>query len=221
VRRGEVTATTQDDVVERLRAARVVAVLRRVALADMRQLAPALRAAGVGALVVTMEGADAEAAVAWLRGWDADILVGCGTILDREMLQRAASLRPDFLVSPHWDPDLAAAAREQPIPYWPGVLTPGEVAAALRYGYRHLKLFPAASVGPGHLRELSGPFPGIAWMPTGGIGRDNVAQYLAAGAAAVGMGSQLAPRDLVAQGAWEAVTAHAGTVMEAARGIPR
>ena len=208
-----------DHLIERLGDLRLVAVMRRFPAAVLERVVPALWEAGVGAFEITMEGESAERQLTWLKQYDPRILVGAGTILDTSTMDRAASLHPDFMVSPHFDPVLVERAKEHGPLYWPGVMTPSEVAAAMHMGLHHLKLFPASTVGPRHIRELSGPFPGIVWMPTGGITQDSLAGFLEAGALACGVGSQLVPRQLVEAEDWSGITRHARGFVEAARGM--
>jgi 2-dehydro-3-deoxyphosphogluconate aldolase/(4S)-4-hydroxy-2-oxoglutarate aldolase len=96
------------------------------------------------------------------------------------------------LVSPHTDEALLAAAKERQVPFLPGALTPTEVVRAFRAGAACVKLFPGSAVGPGYLKALRGPLPHIPLMPTGGVDEKNLAEWLAAGAVAVGMGGNLA-----------------------------
>jgi len=108
------------------------------------------------------------------------------------------------------------------LPAAPGVFTPSEVAQALDAGAQAVKLFPAVTGGPRHLRALRGPFPGLRVIPTGGIGIDDLAAWFAAGALAIGIGSELAPRELVHEGRWSEITRLAQrfrTAAEAARTI--
>jgi 2-dehydro-3-deoxyphosphogluconate aldolase/(4S)-4-hydroxy-2-oxoglutarate aldolase len=94
-------------------------------------------------------------------------------------------------VSPHTDPVLAARARQLGVAYLPGAFTPTEIVAAVTAGAAAVKLFPARLGGPRYLRDIREPLPDIPIVPTGGVGAGNVADWFAAGAAAVGVGSTL------------------------------
>ena len=91
----------------------------------------------------------------------------------------------------------------------PGALTPGEVYTAWRQGGDIVKIFPAARMGPAYLKDLGGPYPEIPLMPTGGVNIENVGQWFAAGAVAVGVGGELVDRKAVREGRWEELTRRA------------
>jgi 2-dehydro-3-deoxyphosphogluconate aldolase/(4S)-4-hydroxy-2-oxoglutarate aldolase len=95
----------------------------------------------------------------------------------------------------------------------PGVLTPSEVASALLLGADAVKLFPASTVGPAHMKALFGPFPGLRVVPTGGITIASAGTWLAAGAVAVGLGGELLPKALRDAGAWDEISANAARLL--------
>jgi 2-dehydro-3-deoxyphosphogluconate aldolase/(4S)-4-hydroxy-2-oxoglutarate aldolase len=97
----------------------------------------------------------------------------------------------DLLMSPVLDPEVLGAALGRGLPFVPGALSPTEIDAAWRAGSTFVKLFPASSVGPSHVRELRGPLGEIELIPTGGVDGRTAAGYLAAGAVAVGVGGAI------------------------------
>lgn len=203
-------------IVTRLRDARVVAVVRARDGEEAIRIAEALHAGGLAAIELTFTTPGvAEAIVETRRRLGDGLLLGAGTITTAQQAQDAAGAGADFLVSPHLDPDLLRAQMATGLLSIPGVLTPSEVAAALRAGAALLKLFPASTVGVGHLQALFGPFPGLAVMPTGGIAVEDVPRWLRAGALAVGIGGELLPRTLRDAGAWEEITANAARMLAA------
>jgi len=108
------------------------------------------------------------------------LLVGAGTVLDVDQVERAAQAGANFIVSPGFDPDVVRRSLELGLLPIPGVATATEVQAALRSGARLLKFFPAGPLGgPTALRSLAAPFPQVRFVPTGGIGEDDVPAYLA------------------------------------------
>jgi 2-dehydro-3-deoxyphosphogluconate aldolase/(4S)-4-hydroxy-2-oxoglutarate aldolase len=114
-----------------------------------------------------------------------------------------------FVVSPAFVPELVAACREEDVPVFLGALTPSEVHAAWAAGATAVKLFPAGVGGPRYLEQLRGPFPDIAFIPSGGIDERSAREYLDAGAVAVYAGSSLAPAALVAAGDHEEIAQRA------------
>ncbi|KQO62412.1 bifunctional 4-hydroxy-2-oxoglutarate aldolase/2-dehydro-3-deoxy-phosphogluconate aldolase [Curtobacterium sp. Leaf261] len=118
--------------------------------------------------------------------------VGVGTVLDVAQLEEAAAAGATFAVSPHLDPAIGARAAELGLSWYPGAATPTEILTAWRLGATAVKVFPVAQLGgPAYLRQVLAPLDFVQLIPTGGIGVENAADYLAAGAIAVGLGSPL------------------------------
>ncbi|MGE5707777.1 MAG: bifunctional 4-hydroxy-2-oxoglutarate aldolase/2-dehydro-3-deoxy-phosphogluconate aldolase [Bacteroidota bacterium] len=177
------------DFLEKLKKNRLVAVIRGE---DPEQALFAARLAfdcGLSLVEVTFTTPDALSVIARLRAEGHP--VGAGTVLSREDGEAAIQAGASFLVSPHADPEIIRL----PLPVIPGVATPTEVMLAHKAGARVMKLFPAASYGPRHLRMLLDPFPFLQVMCTGGVDEGNALEYLDAGAVAVGHSSALFPRN--------------------------
>ncbi|MZD05309.1 2-dehydro-3-deoxyphosphogluconate aldolase [Streptomyces sp. SID5785] len=117
--------------------------------------------------------------------------VGAGTVTTRERLERAVAAGAAFTVAPGFDADVARACRDAGLPHLPGVATATDVQAARALGLDWLKAFPASVLGPGWFRAMRGPFPEVPFVATGGIDAGNAAEYLAAGARVVAVGSAL------------------------------
>jgi 2-dehydro-3-deoxyphosphogluconate aldolase/(4S)-4-hydroxy-2-oxoglutarate aldolase len=184
-----------------IRRHRLVVVLRRVAPQDaLLDLVRELADAGVRAFEVTFDAPTAEADLAAVREAlagrpDGPYLVGAGTILRRNQLEAARRAGADFAVAPLLDVSLVDTAVSEGLPFIPGAFTPSEVYTAWAAGATFVKLFPASAVGPTFIRELRGPFPDAELIATGGVDGTNAHLYLAAGAAAVGVGSALTKAD--------------------------
>lgn len=200
-------STTGADAFTRLRAAGLVAVIRAERAADAVRIAGALLAGGIPAVELTFSTPGAAEALAEVRdAYGEEVLIGAGTIREPEQVAAAVRAGAAFLVSAHLRHDVLAAMLATGLPVAPGVFTPSEVAQALDAGAQAVKLFPASTGGPRHLRALRGPFPGLQVIPTGGIGIDDLPAWFAAGVLAVGIGSELAPRELVQAGRWDDMT---------------
>jgi len=186
--------------IDHLRRARVVPVVR-TRRADHAATAIAwLRDAGFTVFEITLTVPDAPALIQRLAA-EPGLLVGAGTVPDADAAAACLDAGARFLVTPWVDPAVAAAARTAGATAMLGALTPTEVRAALAAGADVVKLFPAASVGgPAHLRALRSVFPDVAFCPTGGVDPSNAPAYLEAGAAFVGMGGRLVDEALVAAG---------------------
>jgi 2-dehydro-3-deoxyphosphogluconate aldolase / (4S)-4-hydroxy-2-oxoglutarate aldolase len=175
-----------------LRGDRVMAIARGLGREALPAVADALLAGGVRVLEVTLNSPDALGAVADLAGsHGGHMLLGAGTVLDLADAQAAVDAGARFLVMPHLDPELVGWCAERGVPAFPGAMTPTEVLGAWRAGAAAVKVFPAALLGPGYLRELRGPLDGVPLLPTGGISAVNAADFLTAGAVAVAAGGWL------------------------------
>ncbi|HWM11635.1 MAG TPA: bifunctional 4-hydroxy-2-oxoglutarate aldolase/2-dehydro-3-deoxy-phosphogluconate aldolase [Solirubrobacteraceae bacterium] len=195
---------------ERLRAARVIAVLRTPDADSGVRAARALAEGGVRAIELTFTTPGAEDAIRRARAELGDeVVVGAGTIRDRAQLDAALVAGADFLVTPHLDHELLDAMLATGRAVLPGTLTPSEVGAALAAGAEAVKLFPASVVGPSYVGALRGPFPEVQVVPTGGIGPGDVQPWLDAGALAVGAGGELCPAALVTEDRWDELSATA------------
>ena len=170
--------------VERLRAERVIGVLRRVP--DVERVAEELVAAGIGVLEVTLDDADAPAVIERLcaRG---DVSVLAGTVRSVEQAEVAVAAGAEGLVSPVFSEAVLARGLQLGVPVIPGALTPTEIEAAWRAGATMVKLFPARAVGPQYVADVLKPLADVRLVCTGGVTTDNAMDYLAAGAAAVGV----------------------------------
>lgn len=148
--------------------------------------------AGVGLVEMTVESETGFPALeAVVKAAGDEHIVGAGTVTTPELLDRAVAAGARFGVAPGLDTDTVTAAIDRGIPFLPGVATPTEAGQALRLGISTVKAFPANALGPKWISTVSGPFPRLAVIPTGGIGAHNAADYLAAGAIAVGVGSSI------------------------------
>lgn len=199
--------STETDAFGRIREAGLIAVIRAARPDEAVRVAGALLAGGIPAVELTFSTPGATEALAEVRRrYGEEVLIGAGTIREPAQVEAAVRAGAAFLVTAHLRLDLLAAMLQTGLPVAPGVFTPSEVAQALDAGAQAVKLFPASTGGPRHLRALLGPFRGLRVIPTGGIGIDDLGGWFAAGALAVGIGSELAPRELVSTGRWDEIT---------------
>ena len=202
--------------IERLRAARVVPVVRTASARHAATAVGWLRDAGLRIFEITMTIPDAPALIRELAA-DRSLLVGAGTVPDARTADACLDAGARFIVAPWIDATLAAPCVAAEAILMLGALTPTEVRAALAAGADVVKVFPASSAGgPGHIRALRSVLPDVAFCPTGGVEPGNVAAYLAAGAAFVGMGGALVDEKRIAAGDRGAIAAAAHAVLELA-----
>lgn len=182
-----------------------VIVLKRVA--DAVPLAEALLAGGVKVLEVTLRSDVALACIEAIARSVPEALVGAGTIRSAADARAARDAGSLFAVSPGYTREVGAACRELGLPLLPGVATASEVMTAQSDGHDFLKFFPAQQAGGmPMLKALAGPFPDVAFCPTGGITLDTAPQFLALPNVKVCGGSWLTPADAVEQGDWARIT---------------
>jgi 2-dehydro-3-deoxyphosphogluconate aldolase/(4S)-4-hydroxy-2-oxoglutarate aldolase len=186
--------------IDRLRAARLIPVIR-TSSADRAATAVAwLREAGLRVFEITMTVPGAPALIRALAA-EPDLLVGAGTVPDAAAARACLDAGARFIVAPWVDPSLAAPVHEAGACLMLGALSPTEVRAALAAGADVVKVFPASSVGgPAHVKALRSVFPDIVFCPTGGVDARNMEDYLAAGAAFVGIGGKLVDEKAIAAG---------------------
>jgi 2-dehydro-3-deoxyphosphogluconate aldolase/(4S)-4-hydroxy-2-oxoglutarate aldolase len=201
---------TPREICERLVAQRVVPVLR-LATAELTERAvDCLADAGFTTVEITMTTPGAIALIERLsarRGLD--LIVGAGTVLDLDIAQRCLDAGVRFLVSPCLVPGMAQKAHSAQCAALIGGFTPGEILAAHRDGADIVKVFPASTGGPEHLRAVHTVYPDIPLCPTGGVSLQNIGAYFAAGAAFVGVGNNIVDQEALARGDFARATAHA------------
>ncbi|MFE3031231.1 bifunctional 4-hydroxy-2-oxoglutarate aldolase/2-dehydro-3-deoxy-phosphogluconate aldolase [Streptomyces canus] len=167
------------DLTDLLAKVRIVPVLTVPDATTAAPLAEALAAGGARCAEVTFRTPDAEQVVKAMAA-QGDLVVGAGTVLTAEQAERAVAAGARFLVSPGLDDEVIVAARELGVPVAPGVATATELMRAVKAGLDTVKLFPAQPLGGrAMLRALAAPFPGVRFMPTGGIDAAALPGYLA------------------------------------------
>lgn len=173
-------------------------------------LAEALLAGGLGVLEVTLRTPTAAACIGRIRQAQPAMCVGAGTVLDTDQVRQARDAGAQFGVAPGLNDTVVAAARAVGLPFVPGVMTPSDVERALTFGCKRLKFFPAeAAGGVPMLQALAGPYlqTGVKFIPLGGIGPANLADYLRLPLVAAVGGSWLVERKLIAERNWARITA--------------
>lgn len=186
--------------IPRLREAHLIPVVRTTSAARAATAVAWLQEAGLRVFEITMTVPEAPALIRALSA-DPDLLVGAGTVPDARSAEACLDAGAKFIVAPWVDPTLAEPTHDAGACLMLGALTPTEVRAALAAGADVVKIFPASSAGgPAHVKALRAVFPDVAFCPTGGVDARNIPDYLAAGAAFVGIGGKLVDEALIAAG---------------------
>jgi 2-dehydro-3-deoxyphosphogluconate aldolase/(4S)-4-hydroxy-2-oxoglutarate aldolase len=196
------------DLRQTLIAQRVIPVLRLASAELTERAIDCLVEAGFKSVEITMTTPGAIELLSRTRN------AGAGTVLGLDTARRCLDAGAQFLVSPCLVPGLAKLAHDAGRLALIGGFTPGEILAAHREGADIVKVFPASTGGPEHLKAIHAVFPEIALCPTGGVSLDNMDGYFAAGAALVGVGNNILPPKALAAGDRRAVIAHARSFLK-------
>ena len=173
---------------------------------DAANLAKALCEGGVPVAEVTFRAAGADIAIRLMREACPDMLVGAGTVLTTEQVDKALAAGAQFVVTPGFDPELVAYCQEKELPIYPGCTTPTDYHAALKFGLEILKFFPAEqSGGLAKIKAMSAPFPMFKVMPTGGISLKNLKEYLSCPVICACGGSYMVTADLIDNNKWDEI----------------
>jgi 2-dehydro-3-deoxyphosphogluconate aldolase/(4S)-4-hydroxy-2-oxoglutarate aldolase len=198
----------------------VVAIMRAQSSEQLLRAADAIREGGVQAIEVTMTTPGALQVIEQAASkYDQDVVFGAGTVLDAESARAAILAGAQFIVAPTLNRELIALCRRYSIPSMPGAYTPTEALTAWECGADMVKIFPSSVGGPAFIKALKAPLPQVELVPVGGVGLDNTADFIRAGAAALGVGSSLINQKLLDAGDFAALTERArGFIQAVARG---
>jgi 2-dehydro-3-deoxyphosphogluconate aldolase/(4S)-4-hydroxy-2-oxoglutarate aldolase len=181
------------EILRRITDVGLVAVVRAETADQALHIAEAVQAGGAAALEVTFTVPGAHRVIEALaeRYKPADLILGAGTVLDPETARIAILSGATYIVAPSLNPETVRLCSRYQVPSMPGAMTIREVLDALEAGADIVKLFPGEAFGPGIVKAIKGPLPQAPLMPTGGVGLENVADWIKAGAVAVGVGGSL------------------------------
>ena len=195
------------DVLSRLSRAGVVPVVVIDDAKDAVPTANAMVAGGVDVMEITFRTAAAPDAIKAVSENCPDMLVGAGTILNLEQCKLAVAMGAKFIVSPGFDANVVGWCIENNIAVTPGCVTPTEITAAVNMGLKVVKFFPANVYGGlNAMKNLSAPFVGVKFMPTGGVNADNIREYITAPFIHAVGGSWVCPKADIAAGNFEKIT---------------
>ena len=196
-------------VIEKISDVGVVAVVRAKDENEAIQIAEACLKGGITAIEITFTVPKAHKVIDKLSDHfsNGEMIIGAGTVMDATTARLAILSGAQYIVSPHFDKEIALMCNLYKIPYMAGCMTITEVKEALSYGVEVVKLFPGSAFGPSFVKAVKGPLPQAEIMPTGGVSLDNIDQWFANGVVAVGVGGDLTKG--LKDGNYEVVTAKA------------
>ncbi len=194
----------------------VVAIIRAQASDDLLDVVAALREGGVSCVELTMTTPNALEVIRAAGQRFADgAVIGIGSVLDAETARAAILAGAQFVVTPILDGATIQLCKRYSKIVIPGAFSPTEIVSAWQAGADLVKVFPATKLGPEFFKDVKGPMPHIKLTPTGGVNLNNAADFIRAGAAAIGVGSALVSRELLASHDWPAITRTAAAFLDA------
>lgn len=211
--------TNPTEILQRtLHAAPVVPLIQSADPEQAQQVTAALVAGGLRVVEVVLRTPAAMRVVEALAANPGDAIVGVGTVLSAHQAEEAIAAGARFIVSPGLDEGVVAVARAHDLPVLPGIATATEAQRAWNLGLRHVKFFPASQAGgPGMLKALASVFKDMSFMPTGGIGPGNLADYLALKSVLACGGSWLTPAEAIAKGDFAVIETLCAEALEICR----
>jgi 2-dehydro-3-deoxyphosphogluconate aldolase/(4S)-4-hydroxy-2-oxoglutarate aldolase len=186
----------------------IIPVIKVNDVSKAADLAGALKAGGIPVAEVTFRAAGADKAIASMRAAHPDMIVGAGTVLTVEQAELAVASGAQFLVSPGFNPKVVGWCVKNNVLITPGCVTPTEIEQALEFGLDVVKFFPAEQCGGlDRIKSLAAPYGGVRFIPTGGIGLDNMPAYLAFDKVVACGGSFMVKEEFIEKGEWDKITA--------------
>jgi 2-dehydro-3-deoxyphosphogluconate aldolase/(4S)-4-hydroxy-2-oxoglutarate aldolase len=213
-----VSKELRDGIVRQIADGGVVAVIRLQDGLKLRAVVNALARGGITALEITMTVPRAIELIAEIApSLPPGFLLGAGTVVDPDTARAAVKAGARYVVSPVFRPAVVEAAHAAGAAAMPGCFSPTEILAAWDAGADVVKVFPATALGPAYFKDLKGPMPQVRLMPTGGVSLENAAEWIRAGAVAVGVGGALVDPKLVAADDFAGITERARRFVERVR----
>lgn len=209
---------TKLEQMQQIEACGIVAIIRANSADELIEAAAAIHAGGVDVIEVTMTTPNALQVINDVSSTYGDkVLVGAGSVLDAETARAVMLSGADFVVSPVTKPDVIEICNRYSKVVIPGAFTPTEILMAWETGADYVKVFPSSGVGAEYIKDVKAPLPQIPLVPTGGINAENAADFITAGATALGVGSALVNNQLIAAGEFATLTERAERLVKEVR----
>ena len=214
----------KEDIEKLVRESRIIAIIRGFSPDICLKLAEAYARGGIRMVEITFNQASPEtwadtvAAIRVIREhFSGDIRVGAGTVLTEEQLTMMEDAGGEYMVTPNVNPSLIRECVRRGCAAMPGALTPSEAVDAWEAGASFVKIFPAGSLGAGYVKALRAPLSHIPFLAVGGVGPDNVRDFMEAGCVGAGVGGNLTNKEWIAAGEWDKITSVAKTLIDNSR----
>lgn len=197
----------------------ILAIMRNVPLEITLDYAGAIMEGGINFFEVALNSPNALEQISMLKKAYGDrAYIGAGTAITVERAKAAVEAGAQFLLAPSTDCDVLEYCRDNNIPILPGALTPSDVSTCLKYGFEVIKLFPAGDMPRGYIKSLKGPLDNTDYVAIGGVNKDNIADFFAQGYIGVGLGSNILPKEAVANRDWQTAAEYVKTMLQSIKG---
>ena len=207
-------------IIEKLEKMLVVPVVVLDDAKDAEKLADALVEGGLSCAEVTFRTEAAEKSIRIMTDKHKEMLVGAGTVITTDQVDKAVAAGAKFIVSPGFDPEIVDYCIDKNIPVLPGIVTPSEAAQAVKRGLKVVKFFPAEQFGGLQtIKALAAPYTMLRFMPTGGVGMNNLNDYLSCDKVICCGGSWMVKDDLIKSGDFDKITRLTKEAVELAKSI--
>lgn len=181
----------------------VIGIIRNLSLKDIEQILPLYYVAGLTTIEITMNTPNASQMIRYATKLFGDKLyIGAGTVCTSDDLEKAITAGSRFIVTPILNKEVIKTCIQKQVPIFPGAFTPTEIYTAWSWGAEMVKVFPVSQLGSSFIKELGGPLSQIKLLPTGGINLNNCIDFMQAGAAGLGIGSQIFDHNLIENKNW-------------------
>ena len=216
-------AQSKEELIRQIETDKIIAIVRGIYDERADRLAESLLRGGVRLMEFTFVQNDPFSCLRAARcierlcnRFQTEMCFGAGTVMAPEQVDLAAGTGARFIISPDTNEEVVRLTLSRGLVSIPGALTPTEIAAAHRLGADFVKVFPADFVGPAYFKAVRAPISHVKLLAVGGVGRENLPAFLAAGASGAGIGSALFTKQLIEDGAWDTITENARALVELA-----
>jgi 2-dehydro-3-deoxyphosphogluconate aldolase/(4S)-4-hydroxy-2-oxoglutarate aldolase len=204
---------------EKIEQHQVIAILRNVPPDRLNKVMDALYAGGVRLAEITLNSEGALSGIASMRkAFQGRMLIGAGTVMNREDAKEAMEAGAEFLISPHVSEAVIETALARDVLPLPGAMTPTEIVRAMEAGSKYVKLFPCSFFGPGYVKEILAPLNQAKIIAVGGVNALNAAEYIRNGAVGVGLGSSLVTMKDILAGDFETIERNTAKMIQSLSG---
>ena len=216
--------TVKEDIERIVRDTRIIAIIRGFGVDTCLRLAEAYAKGGIRLVEVTFAQKspetwkDTASAIKAIRErCGGEVRAGAGTVLAEEQLSMCEQAGGEYMITPNVKPALVRECVRRGLVAMPGALTPSEAVDAWEAGASFVKIFPAGSLGPGYVKAIRAPLAHIPFLAVGGVGPDNIADFMRAGCAGAGVGGNLTNKEWIAAGEWDRIADVARQLVERSR----